>query len=72
MTIIQLYARTAESDDEDIDLFYEQLDEAKRQCKSQDIVIVMGDLNAKVGNEEIPTVTGKFGLWERNKGGERR
>ena len=71
ISVIQLYAPTADSSEEEIDLFYEQLDEAKRQCKSQDVIIVMGDLNAKVGNEEIEQVTGRFGLGEMNERGER-
>ena len=47
--IIQAYAPTADSSEEDIEDFYGQLDQAKKQCKSQDILIVMGDFNAKVG-----------------------
>ena len=71
ISIIQVYAPTADSSEDDIELFYEQLDEAKRQCKSQDIIIVMGDLNAKVGSEEIEQVSGKYGLGVINERGER-
>ena len=47
MAMIVVYAPTAESTDEDIDIFYEQLEAAKSQCKSNEIVIAMGDMNAR-------------------------
>ena len=49
ITVIQCYAPTAERSEEEIEKFYQQLDQAVRQCKSQDIRLVMGDINAKVG-----------------------
>ena len=49
ITVIQCYAPTAECSEEEIEKFYQQLDQAVSQCKSQDIRVVMGDLNAKVG-----------------------
>ena len=48
-SIIQVYAPTSACSEETIDEFYEQLKSAKQQCKSQDIVKVVGDLNAKAG-----------------------
>ncbi|GFO30004.1 POU domain protein [Plakobranchus ocellatus] len=47
LNIIQVYAPTANSNDEDLDKFYNDLDTAKTQCKSQDPLITMGDFNAK-------------------------
>ena len=47
------------------------LDKAKEQCKSQEVVIIMGDLNAKVGSERYDDFTGKYGLEIRNERGQR-
>ena len=71
INIIQVYAPTSASTDEDIDVFYEDLEKAKNQCKSQDPIIIMGDFNAKVGSERVDDVVGPFGLGEKNERGER-
>ena len=47
--MIQCYRPTSDCTTEEIDEFYGQLDEALQQCKSHDMKIIMGDLNAKVG-----------------------
>ena len=47
-----VYAPTAGSSDEDINLIYDTIEKVMSQCKSQEVVIVMGDLNAKVGKEK--------------------
>ena len=44
IAIIQVYAPTADKSDEEIDQFYEQLEEAKIKCKSQERIFVLGDL----------------------------
>ena len=49
MSIIQVYAPTRASSEEEIEDFYSDLEDAHKKCGNQDIVIVMGDLNAKVG-----------------------
>ena len=71
ISLIQVYAPTAQSPDADIENFYEDLDKAKSHCKSQDIVIIMGDFNAKVGEGKFENVVGEYGLGERNERGER-
>ena len=71
ISIIQVYAPTSESDEEEIDKFYDMLDKAKGQCKSQEVVIIMGDLNAKVGSGKYGDVAGKYGLGIRNERGQR-
>ena len=71
ITIIQVYAPTSESTEDDIDLFYKDLETAKNHCKSQDVVIIMEDFNAKVGNELVDEVVGAHGLGQRNERGER-
>ena len=73
ITIIQVYAPTSDSTDEEIETFYETLDIAKKQSGSQDVRIIMGDLNAKVGEQQNDDegIVGRFGLGERNERGER-
>ena len=66
-----MYAPISESTEEDIDLFYKDLDTAKNHSKSQDVVIIMGDFNAKVGNERVDEVVGDHCLGQRNERGER-
>lgn len=70
INIIQVYAPTSESTEEEIQKFYNDLNTAMRQCKHHEVNIVMGDLNAKVGEEQDTDVTGKFGLGRRNERGE--
>ena len=49
LSIIQVYAPTSASSEEEIEDFYSNLEDAYKECGNHDIVIVMGDLNAKVG-----------------------
>ena len=66
-----MYAPTAESTEEEIDIFYETLEEAKAQCKSDEINIIMGDLNAKVGHGQDGMTVGEFGVEKKNEHGDR-
>ena len=52
--IVQVYAPTSTSPEEEIENFYDDLDAAYKLCGSQEMKIVMGDLNAKVGTEQDP------------------
>ena len=70
IAIIQVYAPTSTHSDEELELFYDEVNEACRQVKSSDILIVMGDLNCKVGKGEQGTVVGKYGLGERSERGD--
>ena len=69
--IIQVYAPTSTHSDEEVEEFYEDIDKAMKLFKSQDIKIVMGDFNAKVGNERIDDIVGSWGLGSRNERGDR-
>ena len=70
INIVQAYAPTADKEDVEIEDFYNQLQEVIKPLKKHDMNVVMGDLNAKVGSEEVPGVTGAFGLGNRNERGE--
>ena len=66
---IQVNAPTSDCSNEKIDEFYKQLESVKKQSKSQDIVIVIGDLNAKAGKQRFQDKVGLHGLGEKNEGG---
>ena len=69
--IIQVYAPTSACTDEDIEKFYEDLEKTKNNLKSQDVKIIMGDFNAKVGSEKVLNVVGPYGIGNINPRGER-
>lgn len=69
--ILQVYTPTSEGDEDEVNEFYDEFDEAVDQCKKHEIPIVMGDINAKVGEDSEEEVVGPFGLGERNERGER-
>ena len=62
--LIQAYVPTADKDVGEIDSFYEDMEKAIKQLKSQEIKITMGDFNAKIGNERIRKIVGFFGFGE--------
>ena len=72
LSIIQVYAPTSTSSEEEIEDFYSDLEDAYKKCGNQDIVIVMGNLNAKVGGEQDPLqeIVGKHGFGESNDRGD--
>ena len=71
MNIIQLYAPTSTHEGEEIDEFYDKIQHALQNVKSDEITIVMGDLKAKIGEGSHGDVVGRFGLGERNERGDR-
>ena len=68
---IQAYAPKADSSEEDITFFYDQLNRAKTQCKSQDILVIMGDFIAKVCKGSYEDIVRSYGLGERNERGDK-
>ena len=72
LSIIQVYAPTSAKSEEEMEDFYSDQEDAYKTCGHQDIVIVMGDLNAKVGGEQDPLqeIVGNHGLRERNDRGD--
>jgi predicted transcriptional regulator len=72
IAIIQVYAPTSESSDNELEAFYCDLDKAKKECKSQEVVIMMGDLNAKVGSAtRTNVVVGPHGLGDKKERGDK-
>ncbi|KAL0852617.1 hypothetical protein ABMA27_016929 [Loxostege sticticalis] len=74
INIVVVYAPTSLSSEEDIDAFYNQLDDVLKLLPKRDINVLIGDLNAKVGSTKndnhLRDVVGKYGLGERNDRGE--
>ena len=64
ITIIQVYAPT--SNTEEAEQFYEDLQDLLELRPKRDVLFIIGDWNAKVGSQEIPGITGKFGLGVQN------
>lgn len=69
INIIQVYAPTSLAEEEEIENFYDNLEEAMKLCKSNEILFIIGDSKAIVGKHETSQVTGQFGLGERNARG---
>ena len=70
ITVIQVYAPTSNAEAE-VERFYEDLQELLELTPPKDVLFIVGDWNAKVGSQETPGVTGKFGLGIRNEAGQR-
>ncbi|GFO38063.1 neuralized-like protein 1a [Plakobranchus ocellatus] len=62
--IILVYAPTSDNEHLEVQKFYKEIEKAKDHLKSQDIIIVMGDFNAKVGDERVEDVVGRNGSVE--------
>ena len=71
ITVIQAYAPTSSAEEAEIEQFYEDLQDLLELTPIKDVLFIIGDWNAKVGSQETPGVTGKFGLRIRNEAGQR-
>ena len=71
ITGIQVYAPTSNAEEAEVEEFYEDLQDLLEQTPKKDVLFIIGDWNAKVGSQETPGVTGKFGLGMRNETGQR-
>ena len=69
--VIQVYAPTSNTEEGEIERFYEDLQDLWELTSKTDVLLIIGDWNAKVGSQETPGVTGKFGLGIRNEAGQR-
>ena len=71
ITVIQVYAPTSNAEEAEVERFYEDLQDLLELTPKEDVLFITGDWNAKVGRQETPGVTGKFGLGIRNEAGQR-
>ena len=62
ITVIQVYAPTSNAEEAEVQWFYEDLQDLLELTPKKDVLFIIGDWNAKVGSQETPGVTGKFGL----------
>ena len=69
ITVIQIYAPTTNAEEDEVEQFYEDLQDLGITSK-KDVLFIIGVWNAKVGSQEIPGVTGKFGLIVHMKQGK--
>ena len=71
ITVIQAYAPTSNVEEAEVEWFSEDLKDLLELTHKKDGLFILGGWNAKVGSQETPGVTGKFGLGMRNKAGQR-
>ena len=70
ITVIQVYAPTSNAEQAEVERFYEDLQDLLELTPKKDVLSIIGDWNAKVGSQELPGVTGKFGLGVKMKQGK--
>ena len=71
ITVIQLYAPTSNSEEAEVEWFYEDIQDLLELAPEKNVLLIIGDWNAKVGSQETPGVIGKFGLGVQNEAGQR-
>ena len=71
ITVIHVFAPTSNDNEAEVEWFYEDLQDPLEPTPRRDILFIIWDWNAKVGSQEIPGVTGKFGLGVQNEGGQK-
>ena len=71
ITVIQVYAPTSNAEEAEVEWFCEDLQDLLELTPKKDVLFIIGDCNVKVGSQEIPGVTGKFGLGIQNEAGQK-
>ena len=71
ITIIQVNDLTSNAEEAEVGWFYEDLQDLLELTPNKDVLFIIGDWNAKVGSQETPGLTGKFGLGVQNEAGQR-
>ena len=71
ITVIRVYAPTSNAEEDEVEWIYEDLQDLLELTPQKDVLFITGDWNAKVGSQETPGVTGKFGLGVQNESGQR-
>ena len=71
ITVIQAYVSTSNTEEAEVEWFYEDLQDLIELTPKKDVLFIIGDWNAKVGSQETPRVTGRFGFGVQNETGQR-
>ena len=71
ITVIQVCTPISNTEEAEVERFYEDLQDLLELTPKKDVLFIIGDWNAKVGSQQTPGVTGKFGLGMRNEAGQR-
>ena len=71
ITVIQVYTPTTNDKEADVEWFYDDLQDLLELTPKKDVLFIIVDWNAKVGSQETPGVTGRFGLGVHNEAGQR-
>ena len=71
ITVIQVYALTGNAEEAKVEWFYEDLQDLLELTPKKDVLFIIGNWNVKVGSQETPGVTGRFGLGVQNEAGQR-
>ena len=69
--VIQVYAPSSSAEEAEVEWFCEDLQDLLVLTPQKDVLFIIGDWNAKVGSQETPGVTGRFGLGVQNEAGQR-
>ena len=70
ITLVQVYALTSNAEEAEVEWFYEDLQDLLELTPKKDVLFTIGDWNTKVGSQETPGVTSKFGLGAQNEAGQ--
>ena len=62
ITVIQVYTLTSNAEEAEVEWFYEDLQDFLELTPEKDVLVIIGDWNAKAGSQETPGLRGKFGL----------
>ena len=71
ITVIQVYAPTSNTEEAEVEWFYEDLQDLSELTLKRDVLFIIGDWNAKLASQQTPGVTGKFGLGMWNEAGQK-
>ena len=71
ITVIQVYVPNRNAEEAEVEQFYEDLQDLLELTPKRDVLFIIGDWNAKVGSQETPGGTGKFGLGVQNEAGQK-
>ena len=70
ITVIQVYAPTSNAEEAEVEWFYGDLQDLLELTPQNNVLFIIGDWNAKIGSQETPGITGRFGLGMRNEAGQ--